>query len=528
MRDPYFADLWRRYGTQAALAEAGWFDDGLAQPVEPDDRFLTTPVQKIVRNLRSAPPGRRAVLLTTGAFSPPHRGHLQMMELARKAVEAHGASVVGGYLSPSHDVYVSVKDGGAAALHAEHRIALCEAAVQGSDWLAVDPWEARYVPTALNFTDVIRHLETYLARLGPIEVHYVFGGDNAGFARAFLDRGHAVVVPRVGWEGRVAEVAADPAVAASSRVVIAPQAAPELASRTIRAERPVPPARDEVLYAVRDDLTWATAPWAPLVGSARLGAAAALFREHAVAAVKAAFAEVEPPDSPVEAQVVVADHQAQQELVDTLRRLRPVLSLDPATDGDANLAVSRRYPLSGGQGSHEGLVARPGSPPLDEQLAALPPGSYTLLDDDTVTGETMRRVRAMLPGGVRITGTATLLGESLGARTPHDVADLRDLLLGARHAGLVVELPDGSTARAPYVLPYVGPARLGTPVTSAMAFSRRLWEANAQFFAALPELTVADADPAAAALLSCAGFAPQDSLAHVCAWHLAALTATAG
>jgi nicotinamide mononucleotide adenylyltransferase len=46
------------------------------------------------------------VLLTTGALNPVHRGHVAMFDKARVSLEAaFGLEVVGGFLSPSHDLY---------------------------------------------------------------------------------------------------------------------------------------------------------------------------------------------------------------------------------------------------------------------------------------------------------------------------------------------------------------------------------------------------------------------------------------
>ena len=68
------------------------------------------PVDKIAGNLARAPRGRRCVLLTTGALNPIHRGHVAMFDRARDALEAeYGLDVVGGFLSPSHDTYLSGK-----------------------------------------------------------------------------------------------------------------------------------------------------------------------------------------------------------------------------------------------------------------------------------------------------------------------------------------------------------------------------------------------------------------------------------
>ncbi len=119
-------------------------------------------------------------------------------------------------------------------------------------------------------------------------------------------------------------------------------------------------------------------------------------------------------------------------------------------------------------------MARPGFAPLLEQLEAIPPGEYTLLDDDTVTGETIERVLALLPEKLRIEDVVILFqmaSLSSEASPSLDVSDSRDFLAGSRDGGLVVSLPSGATARAPYVLPYASPAaRASIPLSRELDF----------------------------------------------------------
>ncbi|XP_015900679.1 nicotinamide/nicotinic acid mononucleotide adenylyltransferase isoform X2 [Ziziphus jujuba] len=78
------------------------------------------------------------VLLATGSFNPPTFMHLRMFELARDALNSEGFCVIGGYMSPVNDAYQ--KQG---LISAEHRIELCHRACKSSEFVMVDPWEAR-------------------------------------------------------------------------------------------------------------------------------------------------------------------------------------------------------------------------------------------------------------------------------------------------------------------------------------------------------------------------------------------------
>lgn len=88
------------------------------------------------------------MLVACGSYSPVTFLHLRLFEMARDDARFNSQfHVVGGYLSPVNDRYAKL---GLAS--AEHRVHMCDLAVRDtSDWLMVDPWEARqprYLPTA--------------------------------------------------------------------------------------------------------------------------------------------------------------------------------------------------------------------------------------------------------------------------------------------------------------------------------------------------------------------------------------------
>lgn len=88
------------------------------------------------------------LLIACGSFSPITFLHLRMFEMARDHAHFNtDFEIVGGYMSPVNDRYM--KPGLAADYH---RYNMCQLAChRTSDWLMVDPWEARqpaYVPTA--------------------------------------------------------------------------------------------------------------------------------------------------------------------------------------------------------------------------------------------------------------------------------------------------------------------------------------------------------------------------------------------
>ena len=156
------------------------------------------PVDKIAGNLASAPRERRCVLLSTGALNPVHLGHVAMFDRARDALESeYGFAVVGGFLSPSHDTYLSGKYGDPTKfIPAAKRLLLCAAATQDHPYLAVASWESSVSGHWPDFPEVTATLEGVLQERFPDEgvgVIYLCGQDHFRYAATARLPGVAVV-----------------------------------------------------------------------------------------------------------------------------------------------------------------------------------------------------------------------------------------------------------------------------------------------------------------------------------------------
>jgi len=103
-----------------------------------------------------------ALLLSTGAYSPIHRMHVQMMDIAKDFIENKlRIPVVVGYLSPSTDKYVKnklKKD----YIPAAHRVPMARLAVQDSSWLEISDWESRSTRWG-SPTKLLTHQAKYLS-----------------------------------------------------------------------------------------------------------------------------------------------------------------------------------------------------------------------------------------------------------------------------------------------------------------------------------------------------------------------------
>jgi NAD+ synthetase len=561
-RDPIYGPLWQRFRDAKVLEEAGFFDDGAPLHADDDARgaggargapsWLVTPLHKL------APPGDDdaplAVLVCTGGFCPVHRGHEEMMEEAKRALTARGVRVLGGYLAPDHDQYVRLKVGDDAP-SSEHRLHLCERAVADSDWLMIDPWPAMHAERSLNFSTVITRLERYLSAhvrcARPVRVYYVFGGDNARFSLALAHSGTAgVCVNRSGHEQTLARYRDDPRVreARGARDVVFAAGARTtvVASRDVRAGDDAAlaaPVRDvwrawraektavsRALVYVRDEGAWSTAPWREGRDATALAAAWARFVSQLHAALQRAFVDARGPDQrhQIRVQPLHLDEQRARAAAAIAKAGGRVISLDPCVAGTVDVGLSRCFPLCDQSGPPR-IGERPGWPPLAQQLASVSEGAWTLLDDDVVTGRTIARVRAAMPVGATISDVECLCDAS---RAPDaeavdlvDLVDARDFLCGAREGGLVVVMPHGAVARAPYLLPYVRPAhRVSAPLSSERSFSLEVWRANVELFAAVqPALRLRDANAALRTLMHYVGFDDDDTLEDIARWHVARL-----
>jgi nicotinic acid mononucleotide adenylyltransferase len=569
LRDPYYRAMYGRYKAKEAFKEAGFFDDGLDAeldgPPYSDHSWLTTPYHKVLRRLHQLDdydPAQLAayppiVLLTTGGFSPIHNGHIDMMELAKNEMVQQGHVVLGGYVSPSHDSYVSTKHDGLDPLLDEHRIRLCHEAVATSEWIMVDPWEARYLPRAVNFTDVIVRLERYLnhhLRLPvPLHVGYVFGGDNSGFARAFIDTGFAVCIERPGYEAKVARIQGELANAKERIVFARPRLEYfHISSSRIRAEEMVampekanlyycslkenvahaaePIARRR--YIIRDESAWAVRDWCAERDTTTVADARHAFLNTLANSLSETCSQPPLPDKALDLQIEIASLDRQIAFADTLRRETMTINLDNCTDGTCRVEISRLFGLADGQCFSTQVVPRPGFAGLTEQVRAIPPGEYELIDDDIASGRTMRMVMAVFPPGIHITRVRSLLEQTrsidalrvdqVDYEDFYDVVDFRDFLLGSRNGGLVTRLPNGELGRVPYMAPYVTlSTRIRMPASREIDFSRTMWEANERFFERIePTILVSECDPASQKLLLYLGFQSSAPVLDVVRWHL--------
>jgi len=213
------------------------------------------PLDSVATELAKADPSSPcAVVVSTGALNPPHRGHAAVLCAARDVLTAAGYAVLGGFLSASHDLYVRPKAAraGVLAIPAAERSRLASLVLEGAGlaWAHAAQWEHSQHGHWPDFPEVVDALGAALAAdprtaaaaaAGRLTVFYACGEDHwrhvTGGRRGggdFYDRAPragVVVVPR---EGRVPD--AD-ALNAARLVLAAGPTAPEVSALSSTALR---------------------------------------------------------------------------------------------------------------------------------------------------------------------------------------------------------------------------------------------------------------------------------------------------
>ncbi len=564
-QDPYYWNAFKHYKSLETIENAGFFDDGLTPGTLEslkDVNILSTPLGHIQNQIKAlkdnhiSPQKQLVVLMTSGCFAPVHDGHVAMMETAKKTLEENGYHVLGGFFSPAHDDYVSTKGDDARRLTAAHRIMLLDKVLQDTPWLNVDPWAARYTPTDINFTDTCERMKDYLhAHINsdvPIEVAYVCGADNIAFTQSFVSKGLSVCVKRPGYSADFNQIISDMGLNNNERILFSQTKGVEASSSDVRNGRmkankifEQDPHYQELLngipryrqagftpetdnYLIRNDLYWATRPWRGQINDKALDMALETFKKGLVRALENAFERSNTPGYPDHIKALLLSAKDQQKIVDQIMHENPnrVLNNDLLTSGtDQLINVSRFFELSAPQLRSDLLQSRAKS---TQDIKRLPKGDYIFIDDDIATGSTKRMIQQGLPKGVHISQSVSLAEQVFKMNHPNkdfyfwDIIDARDFLFGSRDSGLVTKDFNGSSCRAPYILPYVSVInRCKIPPDQEQSFTKDIIALNDRFFKDIwMDLKLANTDPQFSTLMKSIGFKHDTRMQDITTWHL--------
>lgn len=119
--------------------------------------------QKLFKRLEQKPPKNKnkpmALLVMSGAFNPPHLGHIHALEAAATYCQHElNMEVAGGVLSLEHDTVVrnKLKRWPQEVITPRHRLRLCQELVKKYAWITVDRWEVTR-RAALDYLSVLEH-----------------------------------------------------------------------------------------------------------------------------------------------------------------------------------------------------------------------------------------------------------------------------------------------------------------------------------------------------------------------------------
>lgn len=512
LRDKYYSEVYREYKDEDLLIKAGFVPDPFT--LEEIDYYnidlLTTPFDKLKENVNNKK--NPIVLLSTGGFYPIHDGHIKMMEEAKKVLSEDGYDVIGGYLSLSHDDYISTKPYYISDQY--ERINEGREYLKNNDWLMIDPWESIYVRTPINFTDVIERLQKYLQKYidKRIKVAYIFGGDNVEFMYCFKKNGIAVCLNRDGYDElfvKTMKIKND-----NMYFIDNLNSSSFLSSRYIRKKhsKKIISYKDVGNYLIRNE---SLLPLSNLIREDNKELLQQLqeeFLNKFMRLLSNCF------DNKIFIKVINMEFQL-KDAYDYLQK-QNTINLDSYFRGTYNLEVSRLFNVSSYQDKYIKLIGRLGHETIEEQVKKIKDGSYVLVDDDSVTGRTLNSIKEKLPTDVVINETY-LLANSINEKV-FDVVDLRDFIIGTTNSGLVVKLPNGLYTRAPYVMSYINlTTRASIPPSRERDFSIAVWQMNKEFYQKYDKnFKLKNADSNFITLMNYIGFNSEDTIVDICEWHI--------
>lgn len=517
LKDKYYSEVYKKYLNIDTVIKAGFILDDF--DIDEDFYnldFLTTPVSKIIDNLEKIRSNNPVVLLTTGGFDPIHDGHIYMMEFAKKTLEQNGYDVVGGYFSPSHQTYVSTKP--YCKTSSLERIDLCQEVIKDSSWLMIDPWEALYVKTYINFTDVIQRLELYLQKHvnSKIKVAYVFGGDNSEFMYCFEKQGIGICIEREGYSDKFEEMKklfkGNNNFFINNKSIVSTYSSRTIRKRKIYSLSEKDYSIDDGDYVIRNENLIPLENYKKIVSEELLKEAHKEFLEELKKIFEESF------DNKLKIKTI--DMQKQLEIAHSKLESRKTISLDTYYKGTYSIETSRLFDISDIQKKYIKLIGRIGFESIENQIENIGFGKYILVDDDSATGKTIREVMSLLPNRINIEKIyllANIFNEQI-----FDIVDLRDFIVGAKCGGLVVRLTNKEVVRAPYMLPYVSlKSRASIPAIKEMEMSLKLWKINKEFYQKLGNnIVLSQTDCGFKKLMNYIGFSDDTLLTDICDWHI--------
>lgn len=521
LQDVFYRSYYLKTRSHEKIIKAGYIEQTkVSDHLNRQTSWSILPLIKLYNELASLSEKKQelVVLLSTGGFCPIHKEHFMMMSKAKFALEEQNKKVIAGFFSPSHLNYIKSKHHTDNYSTKKHIQSLCNAVAEDS-WLDVWLWEYLEHNNPINFTDVILRLETELARYikttTPIKVAYVFGGDNASFAYAFIERGLAVCISRPGAEEVFTQVKNDPLLIGKSNIFFIENEYPlSLSSEKIRKNTPFKKNKPCHAFYLRDD-NICYQHWQKEIPKVDFFGKKSSFMEQLAFLFNTVYRQ-----QMCDFTLKITSSCKQIPIIEKTLSSKTILSLDPCYKAQFNLGISRYFRF-GVPEIQLGYIARPESATLKQQIDLLPKQAYCLVDDDSHSGKTIEFVKQLLAERHSI-NEVYVFTRCVENKNIEEIGDIRDFIVGSHQGGLVVLLPNKKIARVPYIYPFVLPSqRYHCPSESNLNFSRQVWQLNRDFFSDdAKNILIKHCDSAFINLTHYLGFPDNYSLYDFCDFHI--------
>jgi len=520
LRDVFYRSYYLKTGSQEKLVKAGFIEQACVSPdLNHQARWSILPLMKLHKELATITAHEQdiVVLLSTGGFCPLHDEHFMLMSKAKLALEKQNKKVIAGFFSPSHPDYIKSKPHTELYCAKEHIDTLSHRLAEHG-WLDIWLWEFMENNKPINFTDVILRLESELAvhikTTRAIKVAYVFGGDNAHFAYAFMERGMAVCLSRPGSAELFTQVKDDPLFLGNDTIFFIENENPlSLSSKKIRKTNPLKKSKRCHTFYLRDD-NISCQLWQREMPTFNFIKEKNKFLDQLVML----FYTIYRPQT-LDFTLKVTSAKQQISFIEKMLADKTILSLDPCYKAEFNLGISRCFRF-GLPEIKLGYIARPESDTLEKQMSMLPKQPYCLVDDDSHSGKTIQYIKQLL-AEEHVIAEHYVSTQCTDKNELEDIGDLRDFIIGAYQGGLVIRLPNQKIARVPYIYPYVLPSqRYQCPPEDNLIFSLKVWELNKEFFSGCAkEIKIKHCDTPFINLTNYLGFSEECSLYDFCDYH---------
>lgn len=385
------------------MLSAGYFDSSY------------DPKGDLFKYLPEIKPEYSCIIAIAGCFSPFHEGHLDAILKAKQYYDCLGFNTC-AVIYPAHDSYVSIKNGGAAALDINKRLHQIKLFTKKYDWITVDGYPALELKEELNFPYLIDRLEKTANK---VKTCFVVGGDNAGFSYAMMGRATEICII-----SRDKPVYLDSSKINPQKVIFLDGGEKNISS-SLKRSRPVYLIRDDSVYCGGDSIDSAGIP----------------VQQKLHRAISAVF-----PD--LDIVLFSAEEQSLEvsAYLDKYKGDRVVISADKWLERgvDYKLNISRFFSYEGStELSSEVIINDPG---FESFLKGINKSKEILvIDDDFATGSTLNKIKSVLiQHGFSETSISFLSMAEIYSpwgvnRTIYDIVDARDFIEGAKFGGLQIK-----------------------------------------------------------------------------------------